>query len=61
MSEKELNKYRLTSLDEPTDEMLTQIMREAAEEAQKENEEIEAQYLAQMKADYNIARVKWGI
>ncbi len=61
MSEKELNKYRLTSLDEPTDEMLTQIMREAAEEAQKENEEIEAQYLAQMKVEYNIARVKWGI
>lgn len=33
MSEKELNAYRLTSLEEPTDEMLSAIMREAAEEA----------------------------
>lgn len=33
MSEKELNAYRLTSLEEPTDEMLSAIMKEAAEEA----------------------------
>lgn len=33
MSEKELNAYRLTSMEEPTDEMLSAIMREAAEEA----------------------------
>jgi len=31
MSEKELNAYRLTSMEEPTDEMLSAIMREAAE------------------------------
>lgn len=35
MSEKELNAYRLTSLEEPTDEMLSAIMKEAAEEARK--------------------------
>lgn len=33
MSEKELNAYRLTSMEEPTDEMLSVIMREAAEDA----------------------------
>ena len=33
MSEKELNAYRLTSMEEPTDEMLSAIMREAAVEA----------------------------
>lgn len=33
MSEKELNAYRLTSLEEPTDEMLSAIMEEAAAEA----------------------------
>lgn len=33
MSEQELNAYRLTSMEEPTDEMLSVIMREAAEEA----------------------------
>ncbi|MBQ6956069.1 MAG: hypothetical protein IJP80_05595 [Bacteroidales bacterium] len=33
MSEKELNAYRLTSMEEPTDEMLSAIMKEAAAEA----------------------------
>ncbi|MBO7624623.1 MAG: hypothetical protein J6S82_04865 [Bacteroidales bacterium] len=33
MSEKELNLYRLTSMEEPSDEMLSCIMREAAAEA----------------------------
>ena len=33
MSEKELNSYRFLSGEEPTDEMLAGIMREAAEEA----------------------------
>ena len=34
MTEKELNSYRLTSLEEPTDEMLSYIMKEAAAESQ---------------------------
>ena len=38
MSEKEINAYRLTSLEEPTDEMLAYIMREVAEEARRTNE-----------------------
>lgn len=33
MTEERLNNYRLTSAEEPTDEMLSCIMREAAEEA----------------------------
>ena len=39
ISEKELNSYRLTSMEEPTDEMLAQIMHEAAEIYNRENEE----------------------
>ena len=31
MSEKEMNSYRLTSLEEPTDEMLATLMKEVAE------------------------------
>ncbi len=38
MDEKELNKYRLTSLEEPTDEMLHQIMHEVAVEVKARNE-----------------------
>lgn len=34
---KSIDSYRLTDLDEPTDEMLAQIMREAAEDARKAN------------------------
>ena len=38
ISEKELNSYRLTSMEEPTDEMLAQIMHEAAEIYNREND-----------------------
>jgi len=37
MSEQELNSYRLTSMTEPTDEMLEQIMHEIAADVRKEN------------------------
>lgn len=39
ISEKELNSYRLTSMEEPTDEMLAQIMHEATEINNRENQE----------------------
>jgi len=48
MSEKEINAYRLTSLEEPTDEMLAYIMREVAEEARRTNEEAEARFFQQI-------------
>ena len=35
MSEKEMNSYRLTSMEEPTDQMLATLMREVAEEAKR--------------------------
>ena len=35
MSEAEMNAYRLTSMEEPGDERLDQIMREVAEEARQ--------------------------
>ena len=38
MSEQEMNNYRLTSLEEPSDEMLKQLMHEVAEEARIKNE-----------------------
>lgn len=39
MTTKDINSYRLTDLEDPTDEMLAQIMKEAAEDARKANEE----------------------
>ena len=52
MSEKEINTYRLTSLEEPTDEMLAYIMREAAEEANKRYDEALERYFLEIKEMY---------
>ena len=52
MSEKEINAYRLTSLEEPTDEMLAYIMREVAEEARQTNEEAMRHYFMEIKEMY---------
>lgn len=49
MSEKELNSYRLTSMEEPTDEMLAAIMKEAAADAAKRWEEAEKRFFEQLK------------
>lgn len=37
MSEKEMNSYRFSSGQEPTDEMLHQLMKEVAQEARESN------------------------
>ena len=58
MSEAEVNKYRLTSMEEPTDEMLSYIMREAAEEARKSNEADLRRYFDEIREIYNK---KYGI
>ncbi len=50
MPEKELNSYRLTSLEEPTDEMLSAIMKEVAEDVKRENEEAEKKLMEQLHA-----------
>ena len=49
MTEKELNSYRLTSLEEPTDEMLSYIMKEAAAEAQVKREAAHKRLFAEIK------------
>lgn len=35
MPEKEMNSYRLTSMEEPTDQILATLMKEVVEEAKK--------------------------
>ena len=49
MTEKELNSYRLTSLEEPTDEMLSYIMKEAAAEAQAKRNAAHKRLFAEIK------------
>lgn len=50
MSDKELNAYRLTSMEEPTDEMLSAIMKEAADEASRRWKEAEERFFDQLRA-----------
>ena len=52
MSEKEINAYRLTSLEEPTDEMLAYIMREVTEEANQKYDEALERYFNEIKELY---------
>lgn len=48
MSEKELNAYRLTSMEEPSDEMLAAIMKEAAAEATTSTAKAVADYFKEI-------------
>lgn len=50
MSEKELNSYRLTSMEEPSDEMLAVIMKEAAAEAAASTNKALADYFKEISA-----------
>lgn len=51
MSEQELNSYRLTSMEEPTDEMLSAIMRDAAEDARNSNEEADRKFFEKLREE----------
>lgn len=51
MTPQPIDNYRLTSLEEPTDEMLAQLMREAAEEAKQKKEKATARFFGQLKRD----------
>ena len=46
-----IDTYKLTSMEEPTDEVLSQLMREAAEEAKKKRAEATARFFGQMKRE----------
>ena len=53
MSEKEMNSYRFVSGQEPSDEMLSQLMSEVAEEAVERRKRADEEHFSQMKR--NIA------
>ena len=59
ISEKELNSYRLTSMEEPTDEMLAQIMHESAVLYRKEYEDSQKRVIDMIKEASNEAATKY--
>ncbi|MBM6718744.1 hypothetical protein H6B13_03675 [Bacteroides gallinaceum] len=60
MSEKELNTYRFSPEQEPTDEMLEQIMREVAEEARISNQKATEEHWKQMRQNVLTKQAKWA-
>jgi hypothetical protein len=44
-----IDTYKLTSTEEPTDEVLSQLMREAAEEARETNAEETQRYFEELR------------
>jgi hypothetical protein len=54
-----IDNYRLTSLEEPSDEVLAQLMHEAAEEARESNRKATARFFEQLKIDAEKISVLW--
>ena len=60
MSESEMNSYRFNSGQDPTDEMLSQIMREVADDAKRTNEEASKKYFDELRNEANRQQVEWA-
>ena len=54
-----IDTYKLTSMEEPTDEVLSQLMREAAEKEKKKRAEATAQFFNQLKSDAQKINAVW--
>lgn len=59
MATQTIDNYRLTSTEEPTDEVLAQLMHEAAEEAKQKRAEASARFFGQLKQDAQKIRATW--
>lgn len=55
-----MNSYRLTSMEEPGDERMAQIMREAAEDARKSTRRAAERVAEGIKSAIFAAEKKWG-
>lgn len=49
MTPQTIDNYRLTSMEEPSDEVLAQLMREAAEEVSRTNREATTRFFEEIK------------
>lgn len=60
MSEKEMKSYRFGIGQEPTDEMLEQVMKEVAQEARESSKKAADAHFEQMRRNIAIKRDKWA-
>lgn len=59
MSSQTIDTYKLTSLEEPSDEVLSQLMKEAAEEARLKKEAAYKRYFDALRATIEQANREW--
>ena len=59
MEKQTIDNYRFASMEEPSDEILSQLMHEVAEEAREKGEEANKRYFTQLKKDAAIQYKKW--
>lgn len=59
MSEKELNSYRFASGEEPSDEMLAQIMSEVSKDAQLRFHKATSSYFEDLARSAETKQKKW--
>jgi DNA-binding protein YbaB len=60
MSTTDINSYRLTSMEEPTDEMLSQIMKEAAEDAKQKAESAHKKFFDSLRKEIKNKEAVWS-
>ncbi|MBO5250360.1 MAG: hypothetical protein J6B15_06445 [Muribaculaceae bacterium] len=60
MSEQEMNSYRFTSGQEPSDEMLAQLMKEVAQDAKERQEQATNAYFSEMRRNVEMKKAKWA-
>lgn len=59
MTDKDLNSYRFASGEEPSDEMLAQIMREVSEIATIEDQKAHHDFFALLHTTTQSVKMKW--
>ena len=60
MSEKEMKSYRFGMGQEPTDEMLEQVMKEVAQEARESSKKAADIHFEQMRRNIAMNKAKWN-
>ena len=59
MTPQTIDNYRLTSMEEPSDELLAQLMHEAAEEAKQKRAEATSRFFGQLRQDAQKIAATW--
>ena len=58
---RKMNNYRLTSMEEPTDEMLATLMKEVAEEAKRKGQVATDKFFKRLDETVALRKKEWAI